>query len=102
MCKRSVAGSTEQEAGDATRVPASVHGCAVLCPCPPPLPGRSAPEIKAPTIDAKGFLAPELQGVPPPQEASVTRPSSGQPPQPRLPAPLLVLPLLCRCLIRSF
>ena len=36
----------------------------------PPPSCRSAPEIKAPTIDAKGFLAPELQGTPPPKEAS--------------------------------
>lgn len=35
---------------------------------------RSAPEIKAPTIDAQGFLAPELQGVPPPKQASCMGP----------------------------
>lgn len=38
---------------------------------PPPAERRPAADaIKAPTIDAKGFLAPERQGTPPPKEAS--------------------------------
>lgn len=48
---------------------------------------RSAPEIKAPTIDAKGFLAPELQGTPPPKEASCCRVGFAAPACPPLSSP---------------
>ncbi|PRW58404.1 2OG-Fe(II) oxygenase superfamily [Chlorella sorokiniana] len=39
---------------------ASVRVAAVLADAPAP---KSAPEVKAPAIDAKGFLEPEMQGV---------------------------------------